>query len=78
LPSTLTIGAGFAFNEDQSNIPRASELDKTLPVSKPYWLNDSEPIEQKGKLIFIFLINSVLRMKKSRSTSRLVMNVRMS
>ena len=41
--------AGFAFNEDQSNIPRASELDKTLPVSKPYWLNDSEPIDQKGK-----------------------------
>ena len=41
--------AGFAFNEDQSNIPSASELDKTLPVSKPYWLNDSEPIDQKGK-----------------------------
>jgi len=47
MPSGLTIMAGFAFNEDQSNIPRASELDKTLPVSKPYWLNDSEPIDQK-------------------------------
>ena len=49
IPSGLTIMAGFAFNEDQSNIPRASELEKTLPVSKPYWLNDSEPIDQKGK-----------------------------
>ena len=49
--------AGFAFNEDQSNIPRASELDKTLPVSKPYWLNDSEPIDQKGKYNFNCLIH---------------------
>ena len=57
IPSGLTIMAGFAFNEDQSNIPRASKLDKTLPVSKPYWLNDSEPIDQKGKFLLMHTIN---------------------
>jgi len=45
MPSPMTIGAGFLFNEDQSSIPRASTLDKTLPVSKPYWLKN--PTSQK-------------------------------
>ena len=40
IPSPMTILAGFAFNEDQSGIPRASVLDEKLPVTKPYWLTE--------------------------------------
>ena len=48
MPSPLTIGAGFAFNEDQSSIPNSSKLDKALPVSKPYWLQNPEAKTQDG------------------------------
>jgi len=40
IPSPMTILAGFAFNEDQSGIPKSSVLDEKLPVTKPYWLTE--------------------------------------